>query len=203
MGKYKNLCPRIHCSRDCQNSPRVRAIFRCENTRCGLWGGSLVYTLYNELGLKNVHGFDASKSGIELAKKSFPELARNFFIHNAYESKLPSNVPHKYDLIISMEVIEHLYTPKTYLTNLTLWLEDNGHLILTTPYHGYLKNVLIALMNKFDKHFNPLWEGGHIKFFSKRTITKLLNQTGFKLMRLIGCGRIPFIWKTMIILTRK
>jgi len=64
-----------------------------------------------------------------------------------------------------VEVIEHLYSPKTYLANIYNWLKDDGYLILTTPYHGYLKNLAIALFNKFDNHFNPLWEGGHIKFF--------------------------------------
>jgi len=155
------------------------------------------------MGYKNVYGFDASNSGINLAKNRFPQIAKNFFVHNAYEVQLPSNMPQKYDLIISMEVIEHLLYPKMYLKNINDWLKNEGYLILTTPYHGYFKNLLIALLNKFDHHVNPLWEGGHIKFFSKRTISKLLNQTGFKLMNFIGCGRIPYIWKSMVILAQK
>ncbi len=94
-------------------------------------------------------------------------MAENFFIHNAYELKLPLGVPQEYDLIILMEVIEHLYSPLTCLINVASWLKDNGYLILTTPYHGYMKNILIALLNKFDKHYNPLRDGGHIKFFLK------------------------------------
>ncbi|MDI6889645.1 MAG: class I SAM-dependent methyltransferase [Thermodesulfovibrionales bacterium] len=178
-------------------------MFGCKDSGCGLWGGSLVYTLYNHFGFKSVYGFDASKSGIELAKRSFPELAENFFIHNAYESKLPSNVSQKYDLIISMEVIEHLYDPEKYLRNIYMWLKENGYLIITTPYHGYLKNVLIALLNKFDRHFEPLWEGGHIKFFSKNTLYKLLEETGIKPMKFYGAGRLPFLWKAMIVIGSK
>jgi 2-polyprenyl-6-hydroxyphenyl methylase/3-demethylubiquinone-9 3-methyltransferase len=93
--------------------------------------------------------------------------------------------------------------PKIYLKNINDWLKNKGYLILTTPYHGYFKNLLITVLNKFDHHVNPLWEGGHIKFFSKRTISKLLNQTGFKLMNFIGCGRIFYIWKSMIFLAMK
>ena len=89
----------------------------------GCGGGDLVNTLYN-IGFKNIYGFDASKSGIEVAKKSFPELASKFFIHNAYEPKLPIGIPEKFDVIISMEVIEHLYSPKTYLANIYTWLRD-------------------------------------------------------------------------------
>lgn len=163
----------------------------------------MVYTLYNDLGFKNVYGFDASNSGIEVARKNFPELAQNFFIHNAYESELPANVPQRYNLIISMEVLEHLYAPRNYLMNAYHWLESGGYLILTTPYHGYLKNIAISLFGFFDRHFNPLWEGGHIKFFSKHTIIKLLRETGFSVIKFKGVGRLPLLWKSMIVVAKK
>jgi hypothetical protein len=44
-------------------------------------------------------------------------------------------------------------------------LRTRGHLVLTTPYHGYLKNLLIAALGKSDSHFDPLLDGGHIKFW--------------------------------------
>jgi 2-polyprenyl-6-hydroxyphenyl methylase/3-demethylubiquinone-9 3-methyltransferase len=170
------------------------------DTGCG--GGSLVYHIY-KMGFKNVYGFDISSSGIDLAKKSFPELESNFFVHDVYDPDLPFEIPQKYDVIISMEVIEHLYSPKTYLKNITIWLKDDGYLILTTPFHGYLKNLLISLLNKFDSHFNPLAEGGHIKFFSKNTLCSLFKETGIKPLKFYGVGRIPFLWKSMILLGRR
>lgn len=170
----------------------------------GCGGGALVSALSRKYGFKkNIFGFDASKSGIELAKKSFSDLADNFLIHSAYESKLPSNIPQKYDLIISMEVIEHLYSPETYLQNINRWLEDGGYLILTAPYHGYLKNMLIAFLNKSDKHYDPLSEGGHIKFFSKKKLYRLLKDNGFKPLRFYGSGRLTYLWKSMVVVARK
>jgi 2-polyprenyl-6-hydroxyphenyl methylase/3-demethylubiquinone-9 3-methyltransferase len=169
----------------------------------GCGGGSLVHTLHNHLGFKNVYGFDASESGISLGKNSFPELAENFFIHNACEVKLPSTAPQSYDLVISMEVVEHLYDPKTYLRNIYIWLKKGGFLILTIPYHGYIKNLSIAILNKFDRHFDPLSEGGHIKFFSKKMLYSLLKDSGFKPMKFYGSGRLPYLWKSMVIAAQK
>jgi 2-polyprenyl-3-methyl-5-hydroxy-6-metoxy-1,4-benzoquinol methylase len=169
----------------------------------GCGGGSLVHTIHNELGFKNIYGFDASKSGIEVAKKNFPEIAENFFIHNVYEVKLPDYIPQRFDLVISMEVIEHLYSPKDYLANINQWLKNDGYLILTTPYHGYVKNLAISLLNKWDKHHTVNWEGGHIKFFSKNTLQRLLHKTGFLLVKFHGKGRLPFLWKSMIIVAQK
>ena len=42
-----------------------------------------------------------------------------------------------------MEVIEHLYSPRTFAAFVRSILEANGggRFILTTPYHGYLKKA--------------------------------------------------------------
>ncbi len=128
-----------------------------------LGGGGVLGMLY-EKGFVNIYGFDASESGIILYRRIFPEISGKFYSHNAYENVLPKNLQFIYDAVLSIEVIEHLYDPRTYLKNVHSWLKTNGKLILNTPFHGYLKNNALSLLNKFDKHFNPLWDGGHIKF---------------------------------------
>ncbi len=168
----------------------------------GCGGGKLISDLYAK-GFMDVWGFDVSDSGIHLAKKSFPELADRFFKCNDDDPGLPENMPQAYDLIISMEVIEHLYSPEAYLANLYNWLNSHGYLIITTPYHGYLKNLAIALTNKSYKHFNPLSEGEHIKFFSRESLSFLLKKKGFDVIDFKGMGRIPYIWKSMILAARK
>ena len=99
--------------------------------------------------------------------------------------------------VISMEVIEHLYSPRTFAAFVRSILEANGggRFILTTPYHGYLKNLSIALAGKADRHYSALWEGGHIKFWSRRTLAILLREAGFRNMAFTGAGRIPYLWR--------
>ena len=63
--------------------------------------------------------------------------------------------------------------------------------------------LTIALLNKFDKHFNPLWEGGHIKFFSKNTLYRLFEEAGMRPLKFYGAGRLPLLWKSMIIVGAK
>ena len=102
--------------------------------------------------------------------------------------------------VISMEVIEHLYSPRTFAAFVRSILEANGggRFILTTPYHGYLKNLSIALTGKADRHYSALWEGGHIKFWSRRTLAILLREAGFRNMAFTGAGRIPYLWRHMV-----
>jgi len=59
-------------------------------------------------------------------------------------------------------VIEHLFLPRALLRFAAKVLKPSGSLILSTPYHGYLKNLALALTGKLDKHFTVLWDGGHI-----------------------------------------
>jgi len=74
-----------------------------------------------------------------------------------------------------------------------------GEIIISTPYHGYLKNVVLSVSGKMDNHFTANWGGGHIKFFSRKTLSTLLESEGFTVTDFRGCGRLPYLWKSMVI----
>jgi len=176
---------------------------RAQILDAGCGGGYVMHELYRK-GYENIWGFDASKSGIEVSQNSFSEIKDRFEIHDAYQQRLPESFPDgNYDLVVSVEVIEHLYSPKKYLENINRWLKPGGYLLITTPYRGYLKNLAIALINGFDFHFNPLFEGGHVKFFSKNTICKIFGDTNFEPVDFTGSGRLPYLWKSMVIVAKR
>ena len=108
-----------------------------------------------------------------------------------------------FDMAIATEVIEHLVRPFNLPHFAKQLLRPGGHLIISTPYHGYLKNLILALTNRWDAHLNPFWDGGHIKFWSYKTLSQLLNESGFRIVRFIGAGRLPFLWKSMIVVAQK
>jgi 2-polyprenyl-6-hydroxyphenyl methylase/3-demethylubiquinone-9 3-methyltransferase len=78
-----------------------------------------------------------------------------------------------------------------------------GTAILSTPYHGYWKNLAMALTGKMDAHFTALWDHGHIKFWSVRTLTLLLEEAGFRDIHFERVGRIPPLAKAMIAVARR
>jgi 2-polyprenyl-3-methyl-5-hydroxy-6-metoxy-1,4-benzoquinol methylase len=145
----------------------------------------------------NVFGTDASADGITIARQSNPD---RFFIQDLSIGELPKELQEqKFDTVISTEVIEHLYDPRGFIDFCKYVLNDKGELIISTPYHGYLKNLALSLFNKWDSHLDPMWDGGHIKFWSKKTLNKALTDAGFTVISFKGCGRIPYFWKSMII----
>lgn len=147
----------------------------------------------------SVTGCDPSAEGIRIAREHFPEVS--FHVMGVYDD--PSALGQGFDAVVSTEVIEHIFYPRYLPRFAAQVLRDGGHLILTTPYHGYFKNLALALSGRLDTHFTALWDGGHIKFWSRRTLSRLLTEEGFEVTAFEGAGRLPFFWKSMILTARK
>lgn len=146
-----------------------------------------------------VTGIDPSESGIELARKAYPKC--RFEIGSAYEDM--GALYGRFALVVSLEVVEHCYNPRTFARTLFNLVEPGGIAIVSTPYHAYLKNLALAVSGQLDKHFTALWDGGHIKFFSINTLGQLLTEAGFNDLRFIRVGRIPPLAKSMIAVGKK
>ena len=67
----------------------------------------------------------------------------------------------------------------------------------------YWKNPALALTGRMDRHFTALWDHGHIKFWSMRTLGALLTEAGFVDVRFERVGRVPALAKSMIAIARK
>lgn len=146
-----------------------------------------------ELG-HHVVGIDLAEDGISIARATYPNL--RFEMCSVYDDL--ASVVKNVDLVISSEVIEHLFYPKTFVSNIRKLICPGGYLILTTPYHGYIKNLVISALGMWDKHHTVDWEGGHIKFFSEKSLSGLLRSTGFDNIVFRNAGRVPLLWKSMV-----
>lgn len=143
-------------------------------------------------------GVDVAPDGIEIANRKHPG---RFFVCAAGEEPLPGALGSaRIKTVVSMEVVEHLYSPRRFAAFAAETLRANGGgvFILSTPYHGYLKNLFVSLAGKWDYHWGSLWEGGHIKFWSRRTMTTLLEEAGFRNVQFRGVGRFPYLWRHMV-----
>ena len=148
---------------------------------------------------KHTTGIDLSGTGIELAQKI--ECKNLTFKNMSIEEMIDKKK--KFKFITSFEVIEHQYLPDDFLNKINQILENDGMLLLSTPYNGYIKNLIISLLGKHDWHFNPLWRHGHIKFFSIRTLTSILKKSNFEIIKKKFSGRFYPVSCSMIFLNKK
>jgi len=144
-------------------------------------------------------GIDLSDEGIRQSKQYSNDKLN--FKNIDTEQLIKDNL--KFDFITSFEVVEHQYLPDIFLNNINKLLKKDGHFLVSTPYHGYLKNLAISLLNKNDWHFNPLWRHGHIKFFSIKTFKKTLNDANFEVIKYSFSGRFYPFSCSMVFLCKK
>jgi len=146
-----------------------------------------------------VVGVDPSTSGIREAHSAYPNL--RLFVGSAYDD-LAARFG-RFQVVLSLEVVEHVYYPRKFAATLFSLVRPGGLAIVSTPYHGYLKNVGMALSGKLDSHFTALWDEGHIKFWSILTLQELLIEAGFSGISFQRVGRIPVFAKSMIAVARR
>lgn len=164
----------------------------------GCGNGAIAHALIAEG--YDVYGVDASKTGIAYASKLNPG---RFFVLDITTGRLPEELRGKrFGKVISTEMIDHLYDPHGFVDFVHSILSGGGDFIVVTTYHGYLKNLALAVTGKLDAHFTALWRGGRIKFFSRKTLEALLRKSGFEVVEFAGAGRLPLLWKSMLIKAR-
>lgn len=165
----------------------------------GSGNGSLCAELANA-GYASV-GIECDRAGVTLAREAHPAI--HFYQAGVQDD--PGEIINGeglFDAVVSAEVIEHLFSPHLLPIFARKLLKPTGYLIITTPYHGYVKNLALSLANKWDDHHTPLWHGGHIKFWSRRTLSKLLAEHGFNVVSFHGTGRVPYLWKSMVLVAQ-
>src|SRR5207247_10443102 len=96
--------------------------------------------------------------------------AHNLEVHPSFASE-------KLAAIWCSEVLEHLFYPVYTIQELFRVCKTHGFILLTVPYHGFFKNLCIALF-KWDEHFDP--EHPHLRFFTKNTLSCLVRKAGFE-----------------------
>ena len=142
-------------------------------------------------------GMDVSAQAVDRARERHP--GHEFVVHSAEELPWPVE-PGTFDAVVAFEVIEHLLRPRRLLEGAAQALRPGGHLALTTPYHGLLKNVAVALV-AFERHFAV--EGDHVRFFTDRALRRVLEDTGFVTLRMEHFGRTWGLWAGVFVWARR
>ena len=163
-------------------------------------GNGFITKIINKY-FKKTTAIDVSLDGIKFAKKGIYNKRKISFLNSSPEKLIKKKM--KYDVITSIEVIEHQYDPFQFMNNLEKLCNIGGYVLITTPYHGYFKNLLMSILGIMDNHFTALWTHGHIKFFSIKTLKKLILNYRFEILSITFSGRFYPISSSMIFLLKR
>jgi len=107
-----------------------------------------------------------------------------------------------FDVVWAGEVIEHVADTAGWLSEVRRVLRSGGILLLSTPAHSALHTLRWSLSKRaFDAQFDPLSE--HLRFYTTRTLTRLLDDFGFEEVRIRGTGRVLRAQKLMLSSARR
>jgi 2-polyprenyl-3-methyl-5-hydroxy-6-metoxy-1,4-benzoquinol methylase len=95
-----------------------------------------------------------------------------------------------FDVVWAGEVIEHLADTAAWLSEVRRVLRSGGSLLLSTPAHGPLTLMRLALSGRaFASHFDPL--GEHLRFYGRRSLAGLLADFGFTAIDVRSASGLP------------
>ena len=137
---------------------------------------------------KELIRYSPDVTAIDISAQQIAENRRRFagitFLQHDVAERFPFQ-DNSFEAIWCSEVLEHLFDPAFALREMHRIMKPGGRLLVTVPYHGRFKNVLIALF-KWDEHFVP--SNPHIRFYTKQTLGQLAAKAGFAAIEMKTCG---------------
>jgi SAM-dependent methyltransferase len=130
--------------------------------------------------LEEAKGFFGKRIGTELSHHAV-ELAskRADYIYEGGIDQLPAE--DKFDCIMTIQVMEHIYQPRSFLENLYKHLKPGGKMVIVTPDMGCLWRRLMG--QRWPAFKIP----EHILYFNRTTLRKLMREVG-----LVNIKSLPY-----------
>ncbi len=145
----------------------------------------------SKLGLKTT-GVDISVEAISIADRKYGSM----FFSSPLEKIDCLNLPKDFDLITLFDVLDHVYDPSKVIELTSSHIKKNGFLFVDVCNFNSLYRYI---MGKSYVHIIPY---EHLSYFSKKTLKRLLEKNGFKIIFLKNHPRkINFNFLTMTLKT--
>jgi 2-polyprenyl-6-hydroxyphenyl methylase/3-demethylubiquinone-9 3-methyltransferase len=134
----------------------------------------------------DVLGVDVADQPLQRAREQHPGL-QFVLIDGEGDWLLPDAA---FDVVWAGEVIEHVADTAAWLSEARRVLRPHGTLLLSTPAHGLLVRLRLALSaGAFDEHFDP--RSDHLRFYTRASLHRLLADFGFEDVRVRAAGPWP------------
>jgi 2-polyprenyl-3-methyl-5-hydroxy-6-metoxy-1,4-benzoquinol methylase len=143
-------------------------------------------------------GIDVAAEPLRRALERHPELdLRQMSAEGAWPLQDAS-----FDAVWAGEVIEHVADTAGWLSEARRVLRSGGSLLLSTPDHGRLRMLRWALAPRaFEAHFDPRID--HLRFYTRRTLTELLEDFGFQDVEVRRAGGPPGARRALLASARR
>ena len=141
-----------------------------------------------------VWGVDTNKKAATAARKYCQEVIIGD-VENMGSRPVKKNF---FDYILFLDILEHLKNPLNVLSSFLKQAKKEGIIIISVPNIAHISIRLRLLFGHFDYEKMGIMDEFHLHFFTKKTLLKLINQAGLKIIDLdysADFGQVPFLGK--------
>ena len=146
-------------------------------------GGGLLCEPLNRLGAK-VTGLDASRTNIEVAKLHAEQMNLNIDYINSPPEKY--KLKKKFNVILNMEIIEHVSNADFFIQNCSEMIEKNGLMFVSTINRN-LKSYFFAIVGaEYVLRWLPIGTHDWDKFLTPNELEVIVEGKNFRKDELVG-----------------
>jgi len=146
-------------------------------------GGGLLCEPLNRLGA-DVTGIDASNSNVRVAKLHAEEMNLNIkYIHSSPEK---INLENKFDVVLSMEVVEHVADVNFFIQTCSKLVKKDGILFVATINKNLKSYALAILGAEYILRWLPIGTHDWNKFLSPKDLENIASKNDLKIDETIG-----------------
>lgn len=152
----------------------------------GCGDGELLLRLKNKY--QEVWGVDVAKSRIDRIKTRIGNKS-NVHVAIGDANQRLNFEDGFFDTITAISFLEHIFDPYHLIKECHRLLKKGGTLIVQVPNVAWLPNRLRLVVGKLPVTSNaPGWDGGHLHYFTRASLSKLFLDGGFTIVRITSGG---------------
>jgi SAM-dependent methyltransferase len=101
---------------------------------------------------------------------------------------IPSEAGSDFDVVLAADVLEHVVSPKSLLSQIHDVVSPDGTVILCVPNIAHWYPRFRSTLGMFDYDQRGILDSTHLRFFTRRSIRRLVERQGFTIRRIESVG---------------
>jgi SAM-dependent methyltransferase len=134
--------------------------------------------------------------GVDLVRPVLADAQRNYTNANFVQADVGMSLPLRdgaVDCLVAMGILEHVFDVYGFVTECRRVIRSAGIVILEVPNVAYVTRRIGLLIGKLPVTSSPYgwregfgWDGGHLHYFTERALCQLLEEGGFRVVRVMA-----------------
>jgi glycosyltransferase involved in cell wall biosynthesis len=110
------------------------------------------------------------------------------FFRADLNSGIPTEVGSGFDVVLAADVLEHVVNPGALMDQMRDFLSPDGTAVFCVPNISHWYPRFRTTLGRFDYDQRGILDATHLRFFTRRSVQKLIEQHGYSIRRVEPVG---------------